>query len=35
MASGLFVLDDIAFLADDVAVASKMATQKSSGYLGG
>lgn len=35
MASGLFaLLDDIALLADDVAVASKMATKKTAGLLG-
>ncbi|DAB28394.1 MAG: hypothetical protein A2513_08360 [Sulfurimonas sp. RIFOXYD12_FULL_33_39] len=35
MASGIFLLlDDIAMLADDVAVASKMATQKTAAILG-
>ncbi len=35
MASGIFaVLDDIAALMDDVAVASKLATQKTAGILG-
>lgn len=35
MASGIFaVLDDIAALMDDVAVASKVATQKAAGILG-
>lgn len=35
MASGIFaVLDDIAALMDDVAVASKVATQKTAGILG-
>ncbi|MBK7099949.1 MAG: DUF808 domain-containing protein [Sphingobacteriales bacterium] len=35
MASGIFaVLDDIAALMDDVAVASKIATQKTAGILG-
>lgn len=35
MASGIFaLLDDIALLADDVAVASKIATQKTAGILG-
>lgn len=35
MASGLFLLlDDIAMLADDVAVASKIATQKTAAILG-
>ena len=35
MASGIFaVLDDIAILADDVAVATKIATQKTAGILG-
>lgn len=35
MASGIFaVLDDIALLADDVAVATKIATQKTAGILG-
>ncbi len=35
MASGIFMLlDDIAMLADDVAVASKMATQKTAAILG-
>ncbi len=35
MASGIFaVLDDIAFLMDDVAVASKIATKKTAGILG-
>ncbi|WP_024954267.1 DUF808 domain-containing protein [Sulfurospirillum arcachonense] len=35
MASGIFaLLDDIAMLADDVAVASKIATQKTAGILG-
>lgn len=35
MASGLFLLlDDIAMLADDVAIASKMATQKTAAILG-
>ena len=35
MASGIFaVLDDIAFLMDDVVVASKIATKKTAGILG-
>jgi predicted DNA repair protein MutK len=35
MASGIFLLlDDIAMLADDVAVASKIATQKTAAVLG-
>jgi predicted DNA repair protein MutK len=35
MASGIFaVLDDIALLADDVAVATKISTQKTAGILG-
>src|SRR6478736_375165 len=35
MASGIFsVLDDVASLMDDVAVASKMATHKTAGILG-
>ncbi len=35
MASGIFaVLDDIALLADDVATATKVATQKTAGILG-
>lgn len=35
MASGIFaVLDDIAVLADDVAVATKISTQKTAGILG-
>ncbi len=35
MASGIFaILDDIAALMDDVAVASKIATQKTAGILG-
>lgn len=35
MASGIFaILDDLAALADDVAVASKIATQKTAGILG-
>ena len=35
MASGFFLLlDDIAMLADDVAVASKVATQKTAAILG-
>ena len=35
MASGIFaVLDDIAALMDDVAVASKIATKKTAGILG-
>lgn len=35
MASGIFaVLDDIAFLMDDVAAASKIATKKTAGILG-
>lgn len=35
MASGIFaILDDIALLMDDVAVASKVATQKTAGILG-
>ncbi|VTP96083.1 DUF808 family protein [Sphingobacterium daejeonense] len=35
MASGIFaVLDDIAALMDDVAVASKIATRKTAGILG-
>lgn len=35
MASGIFaVLDDIAMLMDDVAIASKMATKKAAGILG-
>ncbi|WP_262506615.1 DUF808 domain-containing protein [Sphingobacterium sp. T2] len=35
MASGIFaVLDDIAALMDDVAVASKLATKKTAGILG-
>lgn len=35
MASGIFaVLDDIAALMDDVALASKVATQKTAGILG-
>jgi predicted DNA repair protein MutK len=35
MASGFFaILDDIAALMDDVAVTSKVATQKTAGILG-
>jgi predicted DNA repair protein MutK len=35
MASGIFaILDDIAALMDDVALASKIATQKTAGILG-
>lgn len=35
MASGIFLLlDDIAMLADDVAVASKVATKKTAAILG-
>jgi predicted DNA repair protein MutK len=35
MASGFFaILDDIAALMDDVAVASKLATKKTAGILG-
>lgn len=35
MASGIFaVLDDIALLADDVAVSTKVAKQKTAGILG-
>lgn len=35
MASGIFaLLDDIAILADDVAVSTKIATQKTAGILG-
>ena len=35
MASGIFtILDDIASLMDDVAVASKVATKKTAGILG-
>src|SRR4028118_2155939 len=35
MASGFFaVLDDIAFLMDDVSVATKIATRKTAGILG-
>ena len=35
MASGFFaILDDIAFLMDDVALATKVATQKTAGILG-
>src|SRR5690554_2293059 len=35
MASGIFaILDDIAALMDDVALASKVATQKTAGILG-
>ena len=35
MASGIFaILDDIAALMDDVAVASKIATKKTAGILG-
>ena len=35
MASGFFaILDDIAALMDDVAVTSKLATQKTAGILG-
>ena len=35
MASGFFaILDDIAFLMDDVALATKVATRKTAGILG-
>jgi predicted DNA repair protein MutK len=35
MASGIFaILDDIAALMDDIAVTSKIATQKTAGILG-
>jgi predicted DNA repair protein MutK len=35
MASGFFaILDDIAALMDDIAVTSKLATQKTAGILG-